>query len=147
MIQMRSTPPLAAAAFGPVASAPVLGIAGLPGVEFDAAFSPVPIPPKSAAGDADTTAAFAAPGLSTYVVRATIQTDALPDLLKQANSDPNIVGVFADPRIQPIAACPNGPVGTALDVERLLLVEELRRRGLDGTGVKVVIVDTGVNMN
>jgi subtilisin family serine protease len=57
------------------------------------------------------------------------------------------VGVFADPRIQPIAVCPNGPMGTDRDIEELLLVQELRRRGLDGTGVKVAVVDTGINLN
>src|SRR5262249_555866 len=41
--------------------------------------------------------------------------------------------------------CPNGPVGTDLDVEQLLAVDELRSRGLDGAGVKVAIVDTGFN--
>jgi subtilisin family serine protease len=75
-----------------------------------------------------------------------VQSDALADFLSSADNDPDVVGVFADPRIQPIAVCPNGPLGSDLDVEQLLLVEELRQRGMDGTGVKVVIVDTGVNL-
>lgn len=56
------------------------------------------------------------------------------------------MGVFSDPRIQPIAVCPSGPLGTDLDVEELLLVEELKRRGMNGAGIKVMIVDTGVNL-
>jgi subtilisin family serine protease len=40
---------------------------------------------------------------------------------------------------------PNGPVGSDRAVEELLRVDELRRRGMDGAGVRVVIVDTGFN--
>ena len=151
MVQVHATPSLAAASFGPFSAAPMVSMASLPGVQFDASFSPVPIPPKlpvrvaipSAFG---MTAAFSSAEPSTYVVRAAVGQDALQDFLDKAKVDPNVVGVFADPRIQPIAVCPNGPIGTDLDVEQLLLVEELRRRGLDGTGVKVAIVDTGINL-
>jgi subtilisin family serine protease len=152
IIQVRSTPALTAAAFGPVAAAPLLGIARLPGVQFDATFSPVPIPPRLAAGETapaglGMATAFSATAPATYVVRAAVLPDALPDFLRDATRDPSVVGVFADPRIQPIAICPSGPIGTDRDVEQLLLVEELQRHGLDGAGVKVVIVDTGVNMD
>lgn len=145
MIQVRATPSLAAAAFGPVAAAPpVPGISELPGVQFAAGFSPVPIPPKPTAGAP--AAAFTVSEPSTYVVRATVNNEALSNFLDQANNNPNVVGVFSDPKIQPIAVCPSGPLGTDLDVEELLLVEELKRRGMNGAGVKVVIVDTGVNL-
>jgi subtilisin family serine protease len=149
IIQMRSTPSLAAASFGAVAAAPaVFGISDLPGVQFDAAYSPVPIPPRPTAGAAlGMATAFTASEPPSYVLRATVQGDALPDFLSSTNNNPAVVGVFADPRVQPIAVCPNGPIGTDLDVERMLLVEELHRRGLDGSGVKVVIVDTGINLN
>src|SRR5687768_1189599 len=105
IIQMRSTPSLAAASFGAVAAAPaVFGISDLPGVQFDAGYSPVPIPPRPTAG--------AVPGMATaftvseppsYVLRATVQSDALADFLDSTNGNPAVVGVFADPRIQPIA--------------------------------------------
>lgn len=146
IVQMRSTSSLAAASFGPVAAAPSLAIGGLPGVQFDAAFSPVPIPPKPPAGAFGLAKAFPASAPVTYAVRAAVQPDALPDFVKTANHDPDILGVFADPKIEPIAVCPNGPIGSDRDVEQLLLVEELRGRGMDGTGIKVVIVDTGVNL-
>ena len=146
MIQMRSTPSLAAASFGPVAAASPLAISAVAGVQFDATFSPVPIPPKPTSGAVGLAAAFSASEPPTYIVRAAVQSEALPDFLNSADTDPDVVGVFADPRIQPIAVCPAGPIGTDRDIEQLLLVEELRNRGMDGTGVKVVIVDTGVNM-
>ena len=65
---------------------------------------------------------------ATYVVRAAVHQDSLADFLDKAKEDPGVVGVFADPRIQPIQICPNGPIGTDRDVEQLLLVEELQRR-------------------
>jgi len=37
-------------------------------------------------------------------------------------------------------------VGTDLDVEQLLLVEELHRRGMTGNGVPVAVCDTGINL-
>jgi subtilisin family serine protease len=150
MVQVRSTPGLAAASFGPISSAPAMSFAMMPGCEYDATFSPVPIPPKrpssAPAGGAGMTAMFAASVSPTYVVRAGVRQETLAAFLKHAHADPGVVGVFADPRIQPIAVCPTGPHGTDRDVERLLLVDELRRRGLDGTGVRVVIVDTGINL-
>lgn len=83
MIQVRATPSLAAAAFGPVAAAPpVPGISELPGVQFAAGFSPVPIPPKPTGGAP--AAAFTVSEPSTYVVRATVNNEALSNFLDQA---------------------------------------------------------------
>jgi subtilisin family serine protease len=83
---------------------------------------------------------------ATYVVRAAVQADSLQTFLGSAGRDQSVVGVFADPRLQPIAICPRGPVGTDRDVEELLLVTELQRRGMTGAGVRVAVVDTGVNL-
>src|SRR5438128_11755807 len=121
MVQLHSTPSLAAAAFGPVAAMPAVGIRGFPGAQFDTNYSPVPIPPKPAAGAGGPSPlgmamAFSAATPATYVARAAVQSDALADFLDKARNDPGVVGVFADPRIQPIALCPNGPIGTDLDI-------------------------------
>ncbi len=152
MIQMRSTPALAAASFGPYSAAPPLGFCCLPGVLFDASYSPVPIPPTPVAASPTVAAmtrmeAFSSSrSESTYLVRAAVQQESLSKFLDATKNDASVVGVFADPKIQAIATCPQGPIGTDADVERLLLVDELRRRGMDGTGVKVAIVDTGFNL-
>jgi subtilisin family serine protease len=151
MVQMHSTPALASASFGPMAAAPMQPLGGFPGVQFDANFSPVPIPPPpppagAARAPLGMAVAFSPAAPATYVVRAAVQADALPGFLERARADPLVVGVFADPHIQPIAVCPNGPVGTDRDVEELLLVEQLRRRGMDGAGVRVAVVDTGFNL-
>jgi subtilisin family serine protease len=154
IIQMRTTPALAAAAFGPVNAAPAVEIAEPPGVELDATFSPVPIPPKPSAEAAaepgfGMAASFTETEPPTHVVRAAVLEDAWSDFLQRANNDENVVGVFGDPRIEAyesLAVCPTGPVGTDLDVEQLLLVEELHRRGMNGTGVPVAIIDTGISL-
>jgi len=147
IVQMRSTPSLAAASFGPFAAAPLSGLAAVPGVRFDAKYSPVPIPPVPTGGGAAFFALAAAPAAQTYVVRATVLSERLDDFLQQASADPSVVGVFADTRIQPIAAvCPVGRVGTDQDVADVLGVADLHAQGMDGTGVRVVIVDTGVSL-
>ena len=154
IIQMRTTPALAAAAFGAIEAAPALGITEPPGVELDPTYSPVPVPPKpSGEGAAESgfgmSASFTAAEPPTHVVRAAVQVDAWSDFLERANNDENVVEVFGDPGIAAFesrAVCPTGPVGTDLDVERLLLVEELHRRGMDGTGVPVAVVDSGISL-
>jgi hypothetical protein len=147
MVQLESSPVLAAAAFGAVDAAPsVGGLAAVPGVQFDSRFSPVPIPHPHAAAGPMAFADMAAPAPSTYVVRAAVTAERLDDFLTQAGATRGVVGVFADPRIDPIApVCPSGPVGTDQTVEGLLAVPTLKGLGMDGTGVRVVVVDTGVN--
>src|SRR5215218_9246352 len=150
IIQMSTTPALAAASFGPVNAAPAVGIAEPAGVELDPTFSPVPIPPKPPAEAAaepefSMAANFSASEPPTHVIRAGVLEDAFSDFLERANNDENVVGVFADARIGPLAVNPRGPVGTDLDVEQLLMVEELHQRGMDGAGVPVCIVDSGIS--
>lgn len=151
MVQVKSNASLAATSFSTFAASPFLAKA-LPGIEIDAAYSPVPIPSRQR-GDAMGKFNFGfeegrdEPVASTYVVRGSIEAEQLPAFLGQSKENPNIVGVFSDPVIKPIATCPSGPVGTDKDVEKLLSVSQLAARGMTGAGVKVVIVDTGVDMN
>jgi subtilisin family serine protease len=152
IIQMRTTPALASAAFGPVNAAPALRITEPAGVELDPSYSPVPIPPKPSADAAaeprfGMAASFTEP--PTHVVRAAVLEDAWSDFLERANNDETVVEVFGDPRVaamESLAVCPTRPVGTDLDVERLLMVEELHQRGMNGAGVPVCIVDTGTSL-
>ena len=147
IVQMRSTPSLAAASFGALATAPSTALAAIPGVSFDASYAPVPIPPPAAVHESATFNFDDAAAMPSYVVRAEVQQERLGDFIATAEADAGVIGVFADARIQPIApVCPVGPIGTDRDVEMLLGVANLRKRGLDGAGVRVVIVDTGVNL-
>lgn len=84
---------------------------------------------------------------STYLVRATADADDLDAAYDAAMSNPAVVDVFADVRIEPQLICPGDPaLGNDSDVERLLCVERLHEHGFDGSGVLVAIVDTGINM-
>jgi subtilisin family serine protease len=153
MIQMKSTPTVAVTAFGPAPTVPDIGLPAVAGVRIDAAYSPVPIPPPLAAPHPTAAAPSAAFGFEagatpTYVVRAEVESpDAMAQLQEVAMASETVVGVFADPKIEPIATCPWGPVGTDQTVEQLLHVGNLQGRGMNGAGVRVVIVDSGVNLD
>jgi Subtilase family len=54
--------------------------------------------------------------------------------------------VFSDPAVQTCLVCPGSPaVGNDTDVARLLGVKALADEGLDGHGVPLAVVDTGIN--
>ncbi|MCA8832373.1 S8 family peptidase [Hymenobacter pini] len=148
IIQLRAASNLAAAAFGPVPAAPAVSIGQQPGVALDAAYSPVPLPVAygtEANFDLGVGADFA--GEQTYIVRASIEGGAEEAFLAAARADPQVVGVFVDAQIEPIGVvCPPGPIGTDYDVAARLLAARLGAEGYSGAGVKVAIVDTGVNL-
>jgi subtilisin family serine protease len=87
-------------------------------------------------------------GQMSHVIRATVDDEKSVNRLLESVEDKAspIIGVFSDPRIDPVAVCPLGPVGTDTDIEELLLINRLQERGMTGAGVRVVIVDTGVNI-
>ncbi len=85
---------------------------------------------------------------STYIVRATADDDNLDAVVEQATGNAAVVGIYADIRVEPQAICPGDPpLGNHGDVERLLCTDALKRCGMDGSGVLVAIVDTGINMD
>jgi subtilisin family serine protease len=128
------------------------------GVEFDPTFAPVPLPVPQAVPIDEATGLLTTANnyyavantrldvnltVGNYIVRAVVDEDKI-DNLRAAN---NVVEVYADVEIQPCLICPGSPpLGTAADVERLLCTAALHRSGMDGSGVLVAIVDTGVNM-
>jgi subtilisin family serine protease len=88
-----------------------------------------------------------APEQATFLARGLVD-DADLDALQQAVvTNRAAVQLYADVEVQPQAICPGDPpLGTDGDVERLLCTSRLHECGLDGTGVLVAIVDTGINM-
>lgn len=142
---------------GALAAAPALrGV--LAGVEIDPDFPqvmvPTAAPPTAEArprrGGLPGFAAAAEPDATlaeSYIVRGEVEEDELEDLQNRAEASGNAY-IYADVPIQPCPAVCAGspPRGTDRDVERLLCVEGLQGAGLDGSGVLVAIVDTGVNM-
>lgn len=61
-------------------------------------------------------------------------------------AESRVIGVFADIPIEPCIICPgSGPQGNTADVARLLCAPRLHSNGMDGSGVLLAIVDTGIN--
>ena len=80
---------------------------------------------------------------STYLVRGELEESDADNLRKKRN----VVGVYSDPQIQTYLTCSGPAVGDDKDVEKLLDVIGMRKCKMTGKGVRVAIVDTGVNMN
>ncbi len=123
------------------------------GFNIDAGFSPIQVPRKERRPQTEARAAGrlfsfdTSAERSTYLVRGEVENEeALERLTDAVAQDTNGVGVYSDPRISAIAVCPDNPIGSHTDVEQRLQVIDLHNRGMDGTGVVVAIVDTGVNI-
>lgn len=84
--------------------------------------------------------------LTTYSVRAQFADEEAIERLKR-DREQDIVGVYADPAISvfPAPYCDADAIGTAADVRRKLGTGTLKRLGLTGRGVRLAVVDTGVN--
>ncbi|MFI6318362.1 S8 family peptidase [Nonomuraea sp. NPDC050556] len=154
IIQLRPSPDLVAAVADPDRVATTADVAdGLPGVELDASFVPVavPRPVPRAGGDPlslnqELDFSLAAEDAS-VLVRGTISDDELATRVTLLPSmRPDIVGIYADPVISSTLTCGgDAPVGDWHDVERLLNVAALNAEGLDGAGVALAVLDTGIN--
>jgi hypothetical protein len=82
--------------------------------------------------------------LSLFSVRANFDNEQEVEKLLQKHPD-EVIGVFADPTISAISAqpyCGRGPVDTAKTVAKKLGINSLK---LTGKGVRVDIVDTGID--
>lgn len=89
------------------------------------------------------------PADSTYLVRGELpeRRERGAAAVAAILADRDVVGVFADPVIATCPICPGSPpLGDAKRVASLLGVDDLRKDGLDGKGVYLAIVDTGVNV-
>ena len=156
IIEFRYQPELDAAARSLDAAAGIAAAeaAMRPAVAFslDPTFAPVRLPglvPRTRDADpADTGALLAldtAPEAASYLMRGEVEEQDAAALAAQVGN--NVTGVFADAVMEPQLVCPgSAPVGTHLDVERLLCVRRMRRCRMNGRGVLVAIVDGGVNL-
>jgi subtilisin family serine protease len=81
------------------------------------------------------------------LVRGTIpdgdeQTPVVGELLAR----PEVMGVFADPVVEPMLTCVGDPpVGDDTDVARLLDCAQLHADGFTGENVRVAVVDSGID--
>lgn len=120
------------------------------GLEFDELFAPVRVagrlgtlPQAIPAPGFD----YGAPGpIITYAVRAELaDQEAVERLRRDRGRD--VVGVFADPRVQSFAAtyCGSAAVGSARTVADRLGARALAGAGCSGKGARLAIVDTGID--
>ncbi|MBT2232562.1 S8 family serine peptidase [Nonomuraea sp. NEAU-A123] len=154
LIQLRPSPDLVTAVADPGQTATTADVAdGLPGVELDTAFTPVALPrPVPAAGGDPLSLnqpldfSLAAEDAS-VLVRGTISDDELTTRVALLPTlRPDVVGVYSDPVVESSLTCGgDAPFGDWHDVERLLNVPGLHAEGLDGTGVTLAVLDTGIN--
>jgi subtilisin family serine protease len=154
LIELRHSPNMRAAAAGrsvDAASDDLNPLAASAGITIDSRYGVVELPRDVAAtASRDLDAAFAVDGaddISTYLVRGEIDDNALETATMALRDQPDVIGVYADGPISPMPICPGSPpLGTDADVERLLDVNTLRAKGMDGRNVAVAIVDTGLNI-
>lgn len=154
LIELRHSPTMqdAAAAGGLGAARGDLdAVAATSGIRFDPGYGVVELPRDgAAAASRELNAAFAVDGLddlSTYLVRGEVDENALEIAGMAMRDRPDVIGIYADGPIAPMQICPGSPpLGTDADVERLLDVNTLRAKGMDGRNVAVAIVDTGLNI-
>lgn len=153
MIQMLHAPELVASMAATALSATTVSSFDLPGCTLDLKFTPAKIPmrqPRARVGATEVGRLFtfdASEEASTYILRAEVEDDdALNRLIDYVDSDPNGKGVFSDVKITELAVCPPNAVGNVDSVKEKLEIARLHTRGMDGTGVLVAVVDTGVNL-
>ncbi|QIS22536.1 S8 family serine peptidase [Nocardia terpenica] len=145
VLQLRPAADMIAAAVDPtVRLAPSDVVSGdLSGFDLDHGYEPVAVPQRM--GIDDSPAYSLEPQHASVVIRGEIgdDHDRVIAALLQSGA---VTGVFADPAIQPVLTCGGSPaVGTWHDVESRLHVTDLAAAGLNGTGVALAIVDTGIN--
>jgi subtilisin family serine protease len=154
LVQLRSSAQAHAAAMSGVPSAALT--AGLEanttgGLIIDPAYAPVQLPKvMTVAGAAmmspSQPISFSLePAESTYLVRGSIPDN--PSAYAATIAHPDVVGLYSDPLIESTLVCGGNPaVGNDGDVANLLAVSQLAAAGMDGAGVYLAIVDTGINL-
>jgi hypothetical protein len=124
------------------------------GFSIDPTYPAVPIHPESAKQTSNAMAMGAvAPAAAnrlksgSYVVRGHLDASALASAVRNTLQPDGSPRIFADPDIAGFPTCGgNPPVGDAIDVKRLLGAGRLLQQKMDGSGVALAIVDTGINL-
>jgi len=112
------------------------------GLQLDPDFNAVPL--GSGRVESSPSAATHSPENSeAFAVRGFVEADSSEQIPPTIDGRP----IFADPQISHFLTCGGTPpVGTHVDVAQKLNVAGLAGRGLDGSGVAVAVLDTGINL-
>jgi hypothetical protein len=117
-------------------AAPQLAQLAVPGVTF---LPETPAPVPMGVGDA------APPPASpfSYMTVAEVDSEDAADALA---ASPEVDGVFADPEVGPFPiVCPGAGVGGVADVRTQINIAPVHAAGHRGTGVRIAVVDTGID--
>jgi subtilisin family serine protease len=134
------------------AAAMAASLSEAPGLTIDAEYEPVELPAPQPAEPGGNPFELSQPlefsfqaGDVSEVVRGEISDAELPQAIPALMaSNPDVVGVFSDPVIESMV-CPKQPVGDHKKVATELSVSYLKNKGMDGRGVQLAIVDSGIN--
>ena len=124
----------------------------VPGLQVDPDYAPVLVPSPNPVEPGTNPYAYGQqitfrtdPEQATYLVRGELADQLTPSA--HVKRHPDVVGIFSDPVIETTLTCGGDPaVGIAADVAQRLAVDQLAAEGMDGTGVALAVVDTGVNV-
>jgi len=113
-----------------------------PNFQIDPTFSAVAV---GTGNPADTSlASLDAQQSDNFVVRGFVEADTPEQVPAIVDGRP----IYSDPEIAPFPTCGGSPsVGGIVDVEAGLQLPAMHGRGLDGDGVAVAVMDTGINLS
>jgi hypothetical protein len=133
-----------AAAAAAKAAAPSLESVSVPSrVTIDSSYHAVPLTTGDAKEALESLATSGPQAAKSFAVRGHVEVESVEELPEEADGQP----LFADPHIAPFITCGGTPpVGSNATVATKLNVAGLAAKGLDGSGVAVAIMDTGINL-
>jgi hypothetical protein len=121
-----------------------------PGMYFDDAVPPVRVPHHDASGSREIVGhglAYTGRAGHGYALSVEFKDDEAAARFAMDNSA-DVEGVYSDPEIEACpVVCPTNAVGTAADVRQKLNLNPLQADQMVGRGVKIMVVDSGIDQN
>lgn len=119
-----------------------------PGMYFNDAISPVRVPHHDETGSTEILGSgfeYSGRAGHGYALSVEFKDDEAATRFAADNRE-DVEGIYSDPEIEACAVvCPSGAVGTDADVRQKLNLASLQAGQMDGRGVKIMIVDSGID--